>query len=87
VAPPPPEQTAGVPDVAAPNFVQVSATALRTGHWWTVSLVGSEDISVKVRRLRTADEAMSKALARALARDAIDVRVHIRWYDAAAATN
>jgi hypothetical protein len=52
-----------------------------------VSLVGSEDISVKVRRLRTADEAMSKALARALARDAIDVRVHIRWYDAAAATN
>jgi hypothetical protein len=84
VAPPLPEETAGARDVAAPDFVQVSATALWSAGWWRVSLVGSEDISVKVRRLVTVDKAMSRALGRALERDQIDVRVHIRWFDIAA---
>jgi hypothetical protein len=87
VAPPHPEETAGVADVAAPDFVQMSAAALWSGGWWRVSLVGAKDISVRVRRLGTVDKAMSRALGEALGRDEIKVRVHIRCYNAAATSS
>jgi hypothetical protein len=63
--------------------MRFTAAAVWNGSWWWVSLVGSPDISVKVRRLALVDEAMSRELEQALGHEPIDAVIHIRWYDVA----
>jgi hypothetical protein len=61
---------------------RVTATAVASDGWWLVCLAGAPEINVRVRRLVDVDAAMGKVLASDLRRDEVDVRVHIRWYDA-----